>query len=339
MKMMTGRLLAAMGGIAVLCAAFAHSAVGLTVPQTRAVHTVAGQADDREGGDDTSGRMDKSEPTRSGLYGTALFGTDLGDPGAAVNGLAATVARVALSPNRTLVQSEVQSVAAGQVSDTEVTCPYPFKVVHGGESNNGFNVRLTKNYPVTTPSSSGWHAQVHNDDPETKSYRVYADCINGLTQYQRVVHPNQDIAPGAAGRDDAACPAGTRPLGGGYSLESPARVAVTGSSEHKLETWRVEWRNVGSSLGRISTYAICAAGVNYLRDEGAVSNGSGEYERVETGCGADESFAGGWDTLKRSEDSYITVTDSYPTAEGHVVYARNHNQSAIMMRLNCGTSP
>ena len=351
MKRMTGRysglLLAAAGVVALFGASFTGPVTSAPAPRARAVHTVADQSDDpdddSDGPDDSasagpSGPPDKTEPTRSGLRGIGgLPHTVLSNPGAAVGGLASTLNQVALSPNRQIVQSAAQTVGAGQTSDFELTCPAPFQVVNGGESNSGNAVVLRKNYPVTTATSTAWHVQVRNEDAGAATYRVYADCINGLTQYQRASNLNAEVDPGS-GRDDVVgCPTGTLALGGGYSIETPDELALTSSHGYGIR-WFLDWRNISSSVARVSTYATCAAGAS-ASEQVNVDAGSAEYQRGEANCGTtQEGLAGGWKL--HNQDQYIIVTDSYPTGTGQVIYAHNPNSAARwQVDVNCGTVP
>jgi hypothetical protein len=112
-------------------------------------------------------------------------------------------------------------------------------VVNGGESNTATNVRLTRNYPVATPSTSGWHVRVHDDRPDSADFRAYADCINGLTRYERVSHPNLEIATGANRDDLLECPAGPRRdlsrvrVGGSQVFPRVARRRLANSAVHE----------------------------------------------------------------------------------------------------------
>lgn len=302
------------------------------IPQLANVHGVAAETDNHA--DD----QDKSEPTRSGLHRIGLLNADPSSLASVAGSLVGALERVALSPNRTIVQSEMQGVAGGQVSDFEVTCPYPFKIVNGGESNTGQNVRLTKNFPVTTPSSSGWHVQVHNEDTVARNYRVYADCINGLTQYQRITMQSHEIGPNTRADDFISCPSGTAALGGGYSFDMSDRFAVT-ESYSVINSWIFNTWNIDGPPARISLYAMCVSGVSGLDFAGAEADSAEPYGHVEVNCEAPrESFAGGWNI--HTDSYYIVVTDSYPNATGgQVVWARNPNNSRWKGDLLCGTGP
>lgn len=315
-----------------------------STPQSRTIRTVADQTNNHHGNDHDSsgahrpGRPDKSEPTHSGLRGAGLLGADLTKPGAVANGLAGTLVEVALSPNRTIIQGDAHPVAAGQVSDFEVACPIPFKVVNGGESNTGEYVRLTKNYPVTTPSSSGWHVQVHNDDGVARDYRVYADCINGLTQYQRLSHTDPETAPGDYDSDVLDCPGGRLALGGGYSVEKGSQVAIN-SSDATMSGWELAWRNVGSSAAQITAYVMCASGAipSYGLTVGTDSRAN-EYQQIRLMCDSGyEELAAGW--AQHEAGKSITVTDSFPTPDGQVVWAHNPDRADWVAYAECGTVP
>lgn len=279
---------------------------------------------DQDGGS----HPDKSEPTRSGLHRAGLLDADPRNPGIVINGLTNTVNGLALSANRQILQSDMQNVGPGQSSDTEVTCPYPFKVVNGGESNTGNMVRLTKNYPATTAVSSAWHVQVRNDDDTPRSYRVYADCINDLNQYTRVEHLNQEVAPGASGKDYVKCPSDLTILGGGYSVDATDRFAVTASyaGSGLVNDWRPVWLNIGSSPARISVYAMCAAGIP-PGDTKSANNYAHEYDVSSITCDApkDQALAAGFHIGSTNPDDYIVVTDSYPTGNGYIVWAHQPN--------------
>jgi hypothetical protein len=338
-----GLLLATAGVAALLTFSFSGPTDASSTPRTWTVYNTAALADEHADHDhDDARHPDKSEPTRGGLHRKGLLDTDLSKPGAAVNGLASTLSEVALSANRQIVQSDVQQVGPGESSDAEVTCPAPFKVVNGGESNDGNMVRLTKNYPVTTPTSSAWHVQVHNDESSPRTYRVYADCINGLTQYERVEHLNQDVAPGASNQETLKCAAGSTILGGGYSVEATDRFAVSASyaESGSARDWLLSWRNVGSSAARISTYAMCAAGVQQGQTTKGTTHDTSEYARTAITCNAstDQMLGSGWAEATGSAEAYLIVTDSYPTSDGYVVWGHQYN--AVLSAIGyCGTVP
>lgn len=333
-----GVLLAAVIVIAIFCASLPGPTGVSPGPRTPAVRTVADHTDD--GGQDTGERPDKSEHTRGGPR-TGILGADLTKPREAVSGLAGTVNQVVTSPNRMILESYPQDVGAGQSADFELFCPAPFKVVNGGPSGTDRPVRLTASYPVATATSTAWHVRVRNDDnATTRQFRVNADCINGLTQYQRLTHLNRELAPGADDEDEVQCPAGTRSLGGGYSLEMSDQVAISAST-HWGYDWLVHWRNIGSSPSRISIYAICAAGVQSRMSGGSGSRGN-EYEYDQFKCEDSEglTLAGGWRVMDTSQNKYIIVTQAYPGPNNnYVVWAHNHNGSYFSARGICGTVP
>jgi hypothetical protein len=309
--------------------------------QTRTVHNTAALADDHAGHDhDDARRPDKSEPTRNGLRRPGLLDTDLSRPGTAVNGLTSTATQLALAATRQIVQSGLLQVAPGETRDTEVSCPAPFSVVNGGESNDGSVIRLTKNYPV---SGSAWHVQVHNDESTARNYRVYADCISGLAQYQRVERLNQDVAPGASGLDHVRCAPGSEIMGGGYSIEATDRFAVSASYPElgSSNNWVVRWRNVGSSPARISRYAVCAVGIQEGLRSKSSPGGPGEYYSAQVTCAApaDQALRAGFGNNNGSDESYIIVTDSYPTANGYVVYGHVSNGASLFALAYCNTVP
>lgn len=319
--------LLAMVGILVVLAASVASFPRAPQTQTGAIHSVADQADNHSD-DDASAPPEKAEPTHSGLRRGGLL-----------DGLANTMTG-ALSVSRQIVQSDEQTVGPGQSSEVEVTCPAPFQVVNGGESNTGTNVRLTKNYPVTTPMSSGWHVQVTNDDSVARSYRVYADCISGLTQYVRLERLNQDVSPGNTGQDKLQCASGSTILGGGYSVDATDRFAVSASYAESgaARDWLLQWRNVGSSPAHISLYAICAAGVQQGTTKKAYSSDP-DYARASITCAApsDQALGAGWAEGSGNSDSYIVVTDSYPTSNGYVVWGHQYNGAVLSAIGYCGT--
>lgn len=333
-----GLLSAATGVIAVFCASLPGAAGVSPEPRATAALNVAHQADDggnRDGG--TGERPEKSEPTRSGLR-KGIMDAELTHPREAVDGLAGTVNQAVTSPNRMIVEGPSQQVEQGQSGEVEVACPAPFKVVNGGSSNTGTNVRLTGNFPATTATGSAWHVRVRNEDPGPRHFRAYADCVNGLTRHEQVSRPTEDVAPGADVKDYlVTCPAGTYALGGGYSLGAIDQVAIS-ASYGQGQYWILDWRNVGPETASITTYAICETGVDGRQRQGKAAD-TAEYVSVESKCFDPKvAFAGGWVT--GTLGNYITVTDSYPTPDGrHIVWAHNHDGSLFQGTAVCAPAP
>lgn len=334
-----GLLTAAIGVVAFFGASLPGSVGVLSGPQTHLVHNVSDHSDRHH---DTAQQPDKSEPTRSGLPG-AVANLDLARAGAAVNDLAGAASQVVVSPNHMIIQGDSQQVAQGQTGDMELTCPAPFQVVNGGSSNSGTWVRLTKNFPVTTSTSSGWHVRVRNDDPGPRYFRAYAVCINGLTHYERLAHQNLGVAAGTYREDRLDCPAGMSTLGGGYSLDTDDHLYVNSSSAYggpETKTWRVNWYNWGAGPAPVSAYAICAQGP-YVEAAGTTEVQQQEYGTSKYECiNQPTPFAGGWSMGYSTGQLYLVlVTDSYPTSNGHVVWAHNKNGSNFQAEARCGTVP
>ncbi len=85
----------------------------------------------------------------------------------------------------------------------------------------------------------------------------------GLSGYEEV-RDQEYVAPGQFAQVTASCSAGKRVLGGGYVIETPTDVTVSGSApwvdgNFVNDRWTVLAQNIGLVTRQVNVVALCAA--------------------------------------------------------------------------------
>ncbi|MGE4427606.1 MAG: hypothetical protein AB7G37_14235 [Solirubrobacteraceae bacterium] len=84
-----------------------------------------------------------------------------------------------------------------------------------------------------------------------------ANGTNGVSGYQLVTGPAVNVAAGDSAQATAACPAGKRVLGGGYTVGASTGVNMNRSGPSSVTTWYVRVTNTTGGAKSINAQAIC----------------------------------------------------------------------------------
>jgi hypothetical protein len=152
------------------------------------------------------------------------------------------------------------SLAPDQERTQTVLCPTGTTPISGG-------YRFTNGHAATGAATlsrmvaGGWQVEGFNSGPGTSTFAAFAYCErNGPRLVARGQHIT--LPQFGAGSVEAACPANTRLISGGFDghlkrTSSSTRVALTVSSRRVHDAWRVEATAADSPSVRLTSYVYC----------------------------------------------------------------------------------
>jgi hypothetical protein len=249
----------------------------------------------------------------------------------AVLGSPATAATAASShPATTLpsgyirVESGYKNLAAQSLSGGSVTCPVTSSGValrpqSGGAvvSSSSTAVNINDSYP----SSNGWIVDVSNASASASSFDVWVVCAKPKRAYGQYSSALVGSPPGSDVFGSAACPAGTKVLGGGAQSASPDLHQTMNSSwPYKVGStyyWGVYMNNAGTGddsfyvLAVCSKYSVSKAGYGIV-DGTMVSNPAGTQTEASVTCPSGQAVIGGGIEASSAQPAVnINTTDPY----------------------------
>jgi hypothetical protein len=163
---------------------------------------------------------------------------------------------ICLSLPSTSSAQKYQSVSVlggGGQTTNKVDCNAGTYVVGGG-FNGKINGTLWTFF--SAQSGNSWSVTTKNYDPANTTFGAYAVCLTSATPVVTAsVTGYQDVAPGATGLAEIACPAGQVVTGGGWNLDADLKVfAALMSSGGE---WRVYAKNNGTHTRALQARATC----------------------------------------------------------------------------------
>jgi hypothetical protein len=152
----------------------------------------------------------------------------------------------------TAMAGESISVAGGGGLGTKTAvCPAGSVVTGGGFTGKPDGTIWTF---FSAQIGNGWQVSARNYGAGSQSFDVYAVCLSGATLTSMNVTGYKDLAPGASGYAEAACPSGTAVSGGGWHLDADLQVYYASWYSGK---WRVYAKNTGSHTRALQARGVC----------------------------------------------------------------------------------
>jgi hypothetical protein len=141
----------------------------------------------------------------------------------------------------------------GMQTEGTVSCPSGTVPLGGGTGIHpvGTGAHITSSFP----SPNGWVTEVSTGLADVV-FNVQVVCARQPKQYA-VVTNSGTVRSGAQTGVDAACPVGTRPLGGGVQSTAGDATANLAASIPTNHDWLVSENNGSSAAIQVTSYAIC----------------------------------------------------------------------------------
>lgn len=145
-------------------------------------------------------------------------------------------------------------------------------------------------------SSKGWTFTFANTSSIPQPVILRITCVRDLVDPVSVTTAQASLPSGELGVAVATCPAGTKALGGGFSVDGFGHNQV-------VPLWSVPWdapqgwgslfRNNGPAT-TATTYAVCGKVATQYVNIVPASASEGTEIVVDVGCGQDYASSGGW---------------------------------------------
>jgi hypothetical protein len=155
------------------------------------------------------------------------------------------------SVTTTQVAQNFTVAGGGSLADKTVDCPAGSVAVGGGYTGSADGSLWTF---FTNLHGNGWEVSVRNFGSGSKSFQVMAVCLSGATLTSSTVTGYKDLAAGASGYAEIACPAGQVITGGGFHLDNDLTVYYASWYSGK---WRVYAKNTGSHTRALQARGVC----------------------------------------------------------------------------------
>jgi hypothetical protein len=205
----------------------------------------------------------------------------------------ASRAEAAQLRGRTVVVSENVTGYAGWYTHGEVACPAGKVPLAGGVLFESFDLGMS--IIDSYPSDDGWIVNVNNGQAGV-TFDVYAICAKAPRNYQVVTSAWYPFAGYSQTDGFAACPTGTKALGGGVQTVASSLDVYLGQSSPSLTggAWGVSVANETWS-DTFEVYAVCGKPADgYTVAEGpAVSVPAGTSREARAYCPAGTAPLGG----------------------------------------------
>jgi hypothetical protein len=237
-------------------------------------------------------------------------------------GAFASSAGAAPPPGYVLANSASISASVDSQTHGAVACPAGTVPLGGGANvrSTHFQDDMADSYPVGT---EGWAADVNDNSGAAFSFTVWVVCGTQPTGYTLVESPLQiDIPPNGTTLNSAACPLGTKVLGGGGYTDTVSTSLATSSTypskkligTHTQYSWNVVFDNTTSADAFGTTWAICGSPAGYrLVQRAAVNMGGRTVTQVTvhpTCPSPTVPLSGG---VKATQDVDITLNRTFPS--------------------------
>jgi hypothetical protein len=227
-----------------------------------------------------------------------------------------------------IVNSGFLTAANGSQTQGFVTCPTGTVPFGGGAEVTSFSTAANINTSI--PTSNGWRADVNNASGSDTTFEVYAVCAKAPRYYQVV--ESSPIANPAFGEATAtaACPVGTKVLGGGAYSESGDTAVNLNTTIPQGNAWRVDMNNGSAFSTAYEVYAVCAhkPGGYTVLSGNSVAAAAGQQSSAHVSCPAPTVPLGGG-IYSSSDSTLVNVNTSTPNTSinGWDAYESNGSPS------------
>jgi hypothetical protein len=259
-----------------------------------------------------------------------------GTPAAApAAGKAAPAASPALSAGAprgyVIVSSGFLTANTGTQTRGTVTCPVGTVPFGGGAFVSSSSTAANINSSI--PSGNGWLADINNASGFATTFDVYAICAKAPLSYQVVVSTVTTNPAFSQSTALAACPIGTKVLGGGgYSFSGSTAVNIN-TIIPSGNGWRTDMNNDTSAATALETYAVCGHKPRgYVVESGTVqTNGAGSETLATAACPAPTvPLSGGGFSFSGSP--LVNMNTTAPISGGWEVYENNATTGATSIQ-------
>jgi hypothetical protein len=235
----------------------------------------------------------------------------------------ASSTEAASPPGYVVVHSASISASVDSQTHGVVACPGGTVPLGGGANvhSTSFEDDMASSYPVGT---EGWAADVNNNSGTAFSFTVWVVCGTQPTGYTLVESPLQiDVPPNNTAVNSAACPLGTKVLGGGGytdTVSTSLAIASTYPSKkligtHTQYSWNMVFGNTMATDAFATTWAICGSPAGYrLVQRAAVTLGARNVTQttVHPTCPSPKvPLSGG---VQATQDTSITLNRTFPSS-------------------------
>jgi hypothetical protein len=244
-------------------------------------------------------------------------------------------ARPASAPRRyRIVGGEFTSANNGETGAV-IDCPTGTVVLSGGvvQSSKRLGVTVNSSYPVN--GDAGWFVLVNNTSGQDVSAEIQAICAKKPRDYTIVQSGYFDNPAGAqTGAIYAACPAGTKVLGGGGFMSNGLTSVNLNSSwpeERFLYPptywWVLTVNNASASDNLVFAFAVCGKEPGYYLAQGTnVSNPAGAQSFASVTCPPPTTVLGGG-IYSSSASTAVNIDSTYVAANGWNAWENNASTS------------
>jgi hypothetical protein len=222
------------------------------------------------------------------------------------------------------VDSGYMNLPAGFISGGSVTCPATSSGVARRPQSGGAVVSSSStavNISDSYPTPNGWIVDVSNASSTATTFDVWAVCAKPKKAYGQYSSAQIANPPGSDVFGSAACPVGTKVLGGGaQSAQANLHETVNSSWPYKSGStyyWGVYMNNAGTGDLAFYVYAVCSkysvSKTGYgIIDGTMVSNPAGTQTEAAVSCPTGQAVSGGGIVVTSSQATVnINTTDPY----------------------------
>jgi hypothetical protein len=156
------------------------------------------------------------------------------------------------SVSSTQVPAAANAAGGGGLGKAKADCPAGSVVTGGGYTGKADGSLWTY---FARQVGNSWEVSAVNNAAGNQSFDVYAVCLTSATPVTTATFDgNKDLAPGATGFAEIACPAGTVITGGGWRLDNDLTVFAALMSSGN---WRVYVKNNGTHTRAFQARVTC----------------------------------------------------------------------------------
>src|SRR4051794_34831484 len=151
---------------------------------------------------------------------------------------------------------------AGAQTRANLDCPRGFVPLGGGAFISA--PALSAGLASSFPTNHGWIVDVNNPTAVSTVFEIRVVCSRKPKLYALSASVFAPVAAGGSASVAAACPAGSRPLGGGADTGSiQPTVSMTGSRPDGT-TWRVDEANLSGLDTTVASFTTCGTLKGYI---------------------------------------------------------------------------
>ncbi len=226
-----------------------------------------------------------------------------------------------------LIVSATFSAGNGVQTRGTVVCPMKGTAARLPQGGGAviLSTSLGANINSSAPNGKTWVVDMNNNSGVNTTFVVYAVCAIPSNKYQ-VVTSTVTNSAGQQTSATAACPSGTKVLGGGGFSSSGSVLVNVNTSIPTGNGWRVDENNATGLDASLTAYAVCSAQAkkaHYGVTVGtAVTNFAGTETHAEALCPSGRSALGGGG-FSGSGSTSVNMNSTSPITGGWSVYENN----------------